>query len=464
MKETNDIVPLLQRTIDAGHRCIIENSCAANESLGKMMAFYGATCTTAYAMNQVEREMRSTILNLYPLDYSSFSMQVKGLLSMWDQVMFDSPLLKHRDYHKYPPVEMDEIQSVREKYNWIERLVKGDLVSDLFFDARDFMYKMCDIIRLGLNTIFEKLRNLARDVKMLEENSEMRVQRWLCMERRFMEKYWERDREQFLRKLDQFVKEHGNSKQTLENFLMYVDMKAMERQPALLGQLNERYLKDDNYMMFVFSNRDKLTNEDIVRHMSFRNCRKLLVKQIECFDLQQPVPGAYGDLFTCKAAQELTELLVPTVATYVDFKHGYQYAAWAMAMMDLKLIHVDKRNTVQIMQFVNKHFGEQIETATTLSRWTGKLLGARFGTLDKHKLQNSGYTIDEFCKMCDFYWHSLSIVNKVLGRDLQAEGFASYLYKEHSNVPDLKYYIDKGNEQFLDRIETLKQALDSMQP
>jgi hypothetical protein len=65
--------------------------------------------------------------------------------------------------------------------------------------------------------------------------------------------------------------------------------------------------------------------------------------------------------------------------------------------------------------------------------------------------------------MQDFYWHSLSIINKVLGRNLQTENFAAYLYKEHSNVPDLKNYIDNGNEQFLDRLETLKQALDGMQ-
>ena len=216
--------------------------------------------------------------------------------------------------------------------------------------------------------------------------------------------------------------------------------------------------------MFVFANRDQFTNDDIIRHMTFRNCRKLLLQQIERFDLQQPVPGAYGDLFTCRAAQDLTELLVPTIATYVDFKHGYQYAAWAMAMMDMKLIHADKRNSVQIMHFVNKHFGEQIDSATTLSRWTGKLFGARFGTLDICNLEKSGYTIEEFNKMQDFYWHSLSIINKVLGRNLQTENFAVYLYDEHSSVPDLKNYIDNGNEQFLDRLETLKQALNGMQP
>jgi hypothetical protein len=256
---------------------------------------------------------------------------------------------------------------------------------------------------------------------------------------------------------------HGNTKQTLENFLHYVDVIAVNRQPKLLGLLNEHYLNGDNYVMFVFANRDQFTNDDIIRHMTFRNCRKLLLQQIERFDLQQPVPGAYGDLFTCRAAQELTELLVPTIATYVDFKHGYQYAAWAMAMMDMKLIHADKRNSVQIMHFVNKHFGEQIDSATTLSRWTGKLFGARFGTLDICNLEKSGYTIEEFNKMQDFYWHSLSIINKVLGRNLQTENFAAYLYDEHSSVPDLKNYIDNGNEQFLDRLETLKQALDGMQ-
>ena len=464
MKQKQEIAPLLQHTLDVGRCCATAKSWGSSELLGKLFPFYSLTCVAAKTMDEVEDEMHGTMLNLYPMDYSLLSVEVKGMLSMWDQVMSFSPILKHRDYLKYPPVEFDDIQSVRDKYKGVEQLVDGGMVSGLFIDLCDYVYKMYDIIRLGLNTIFEKLCNLARDVKMLEENSELRVKRWLCMECKYKEVSWENDREKFLRTLNHYIAMHGNTKQTLENFLHYVDVIAVNRQPKLLGLLNEHYLNDDNYVMFVFANRDQFTNDEIIRHMSFRNCRKLLLQQIERFDLLQPVPGAYGDLFTCRAAQELTELLVPTIATYVDFKHGYQYAAWAMAMMDMKLIHADKRNSVQIMHFVNKHFGEQIDSATTLSRWTGKLFGARFGTLDICNLEKSGYTIEEFNKMQDFYWHSLSIINKVLGRNLQTENFAAYLYDEHSSVPDLKNYIDNGNEQYLDRLETLKQALDGMQP
>ena len=464
MKQKNEIAPLLQHTLDVGRCCTTERSWGASDRFGKMFEFYCLTCLSAKTMEEVEREMRSTMLNLYPMDYNSLSVEVKGMLSMWEQVMSNSPILKNRDYQKYPPVDFDGIQSVREKYMGIEQLVGGCMMSGLVIDLCDYVYKMYDIIRLGLNTIFEKLCNLARDVKMLEENCELRVQRWLCMERKYREARWKIDRERFLRELELYVENHGNSKQTLESFLKYVETTAVCSQSELLGMLNEHYLKDDNFVMFVFSNRGKFTNEDIICHMGFRNCRQLLLQQIERFDLQQPVPGAYGDLFTCRAAQELTELLVPTIATYVDFKHGYQYAAWAMAMMDLKLIHADKRNSVQIMHFVNKHFGEQIETATTLSRWTGKLFGARFGSLDEHSLQKTCYTVKDFCKLRDYYWLSLGIMNKVLGRNLQAENFATYLYDEHVNVPDLNHYKDHGNEHFLDRLETLKQALDGMQP
>ena len=463
MNQKLEIAPLLQHTLDVGRCCATERSWGTSDLFGKMIEFYGLTCVAANTMAEVEQEMRGTMLNLYPMDYCLLSVEVKGMLSMWEHLMTNSPILKHRDYQKYPPVEFDGIQSVREKYKGVEQLVDGGMISDLVIDFCDYVYKMYDIIRLGLNTIFEKLCNLACDVKMLEENCELRVKRWLCMERRYKEVSWENERAKFLRELDYYVAEHGNSKQTLENFLQHMDIIAVNRQPQLLGLLNEHYLNGDNYLMFVFTHRDQFTNNDIICHMNFRNCRELLIKLIECFDLQQPVPGAYGDLFTCRAAQELAELLVPTIATYVDFRHGYQYAAWAMAMMDLKLIHADKRNSMQIMHFVNKYFGEQIETATTLSRWTGKLFGARFGTLDKCNLRKSGYTIEEYNKMQDFYWHSLSIINKVLGRNLQTEGFTPYLYEEHSNVPDLKDYVSNGSDQFFDRLETLKQALDGMQ-
>ena len=255
------------------------------------------------------------------------------------------------------------------------------------------------------------------------------------------------------------MKRYGNNKRALEDFLNNVDLKATTCQPERLAILNYQSLHNDNYVKYVYANRNKLSSEDLMRHMSFCNCRKLLLQKIELCDLQQPVTGAYAALFTSRAAMELSDLLVPTIATYVDFRYGYQYSAWAMAMMDMGLIKADERNNLPLMNYVNSRFGEEIKEQSTLSRWTGKLLGARFGTIDEHSLQRTDYSIEDFVKLKDYYWRSLSIINQLLCRNLKDEGYAEYLHVEHENAPELCNYIYNDAKSINERIDTLKLAL-----
>ena len=144
MKQKQEIAPLLQHTLDVGRCCATERSWGSSDLFGKVFQFYSLTCVAAKTMDEVEDEMRGTMLNLYPMDYSLLSVEVKGMLSMWDQVMSISPILKHRDYLKYPPVELDDIQSVRDKYKGVEQLVDGGMISGLFIDVCDYVYKMYD--------------------------------------------------------------------------------------------------------------------------------------------------------------------------------------------------------------------------------------------------------------------------------------------------------------------------------
>jgi hypothetical protein len=80
-------------------------------------------------------------------------------------------------------------------------------------------------------------------------------------------------------------------------------------------------------------------------------------QEMELSVLRQPAVGAYADLFTSRAAQEMAELLAPTIAKYVDFEHGYQYGAWVKAMIDLKLIRTDKSNGINMNQVKPKSHG-----------------------------------------------------------------------------------------------------------
>ena len=109
--------------------------------------------------------------------------------------------------------------------------------------------------------------------------------------------------------------------------------------------------------------------------------KKTLLSPISCdyvrmiarlFDLRQPAPGADADLFTCRAAKELVELLNPAITDRVDFDYSYQFAAWVKAMMDLNLIYSNKdennkRNGTLIVNYVFKAFRERIDKSTLFS-------------------------------------------------------------------------------------------------
>ena len=92
-----------------------------------------------------------------------------------------------------------------------------------------------------------------------------------------------------------------------------------------------------------------------------------MLEQSEIDELKRPAVGAYANLFTSRAAQELTELLVPVIKERVVFHFSYQYAAWVKVLMDLKMIRCDKQNGTLILNLVRKMFGENL-SKSTLSR------------------------------------------------------------------------------------------------
>lgn len=159
----------------------------------------------------------------------------------------------------------------------------------------------------------------------------------------------------------------------LEMFLKQLDRDATDLLSIeMLVTLNRLYLNGEDHLSYIFDHRHELKQEHITRHLCFISCRKLVEQEIELFDLRQPAPGADADLFTCRAAKELVELLNPAITDRVDFDYSYQFAAWVKAMMDLNLIYSNKdennkRNGTLIVNYVFKAFRERIDKSTLFS-------------------------------------------------------------------------------------------------
>lgn len=265
------------------------------------------------------------------------------------------------------------------------------------FDATVLAYKMFDMVFLGMKGIPILLQSLYDDQQMLQANSEMRVQRWKRMMNDYREKEWKEDKRLLQKRLDNHIRLHGRDKASLTDFMNQIDNEATNQLiGGMVVTLNHLFLNHQDHVTYIFDNRDKLTKEQITCHLKFVHIHQLLEQEIELCDLRQPALGAYADLFTSRAAQELAGLLAPTIARNVDFRHHYHYAAFAMAMRDAGLTYADKRNGTPLAKFVNETFREQIDK-TTLFRYMNKDDG-----LEKIK---------------DRYTLILSIIRQALGQE-----------------------------------------------
>ena len=347
-KREGCINDLLQRVLDYGERMINEPPYSLYEMEGRLMSLFGTVCVAASAMYDLEQKARRTLLAPKGFDFHRDIAKFKRLRETLKDILDSVPLFRDRDYQKYPPLTIDDITSVREEFMHLEQLPHCDrgMAKSVHFDATALAYKMYDFIFMGLKGIALLMQNIFDDHLMLHTNPEMRAKRWQRM-------------------VDDYRENHDQTGTCL--------------------------LSD-----YIYDNQDKLTQEQINSHLKTTHHQQLQEQEMELRNLRQPAVGAYAELFTCRAAQEMAELLAPIIAKNIDFEHGYQYGAWVKAMIDLKLIRADKRNGSAIIRFVNKTFGEQIDKTTL------------FRCLSKE---------GDFEKIRDLYKAILSVVNQEMNRE-----------------------------------------------
>lgn len=400
---------LLQNAQKYGERMKEESPYSRLEMAGRLMTLSGAVCTAANSMYKLEKESKRTLLLPHGFDFSRDIAKFIGLNEGLKAVFGKVPFFRDRNYEAFPQATIDDIPQIWNNSLALIRLPLCDkgMVSQMFFDAVKFAYEIFDMIFLGLEGIIKLHQKLHNDHLELQKSPELRAKRWQYMMSDYQEGEWENDKQSFLRRLDNHIRQHGCNKGSLTALLNQLDIEATNMiSCGIVGELNQRYLNQDRHIDFIFENRDTLTKEQMTSHLRYVHFRKLLEQEIELCVLRLPAIGAYADLFTCRAAQEMAECLAPTIAKYVDFEHGYQYGAWVKAMMDLKLIRADKRNGTAIIRFVNKTFGEQIDKTTL------------FRCLSKES---------DFEKIRDLYETILSVIRQEMERDSRLNGLKNAL-------------------------------------
>lgn len=436
------------------------------ERAALLLAMTAAVRQTAANMRTVAAWLRKNLLDTFNIDYTDYARRVENLHKIWEEDLKGAPIFHNLDNQSLPITNPNDI-ALKEDTDYDLTIRTPDDDSFDFLETRvglmDNAPLMCEAIDKGLEQIGGTLREIVDDYLKLKADDKRQDERLHDLEQQYEVLMWEDERERFVSEVEEYADVSGDkTKKTYKRFLDRLDRDAtdpLERKS--LGKLNEWFLDGHRPAAFIVEHRDKLTFEDVALHFRFVRCRRMIEQKVESFDLLQPADQAYRDLFVNRASQELAFLLAATIGTYVDFRHNYQYAALQMAMQDLGLVYSDRNNGIQMKDYVNRAYlkaGELIKDQTTLTQWTGRLLGSMFGTMDEGHLVGN-YSGKDFEKMKDYYWLCLSIVNKIVQLDLQELRFAPYLYEEHEKTPSITDYRNREGESVMERLSTLKSVI-----
>lgn len=458
----------LNHVLDMGKKIIdLYPHITCTERAALLLAMTAAVRQIAANMRTVAALLRRNLLDPFRIDYTDFARKIENLHKIWEEELKGAPIFHNLDNRSLPITDPNEI-ALKEDTDYDLTIRTSDEDNFDFLETRvglmDNAPLMCEAIDKGLEQIGKTLREIVDDYLKLKADCDKQDKRLKELEKQYEELMWEDDQDRLVREVEMFItlRNHSREKETFQLFLERMEWEATDPHDIkVLADLNEWYLAGQRPAAFIVENRDKLNIEDIARHFCFVRCRNLVSQKVESFDLLLPADEEYKNLFVNRASQELAFLLSTTIGLYVDFRHNYQYAALQMAMQDLGMIYKDTGNGIQMKDYINNAYlkgDEQIKDQTTLTQWTGKLLGAMFGTMDELHLQGN-YSIKDFEKMKDYYWLCLSIINKVVQLDLQELRFAPYLYEEHENTPSITDYKNSEGQSIMERLSVIKSAI-----
>lgn len=450
----------LDRLLDYCDRMEKEEPFTDAEMIGRLFTIYGTAEKAAEELACMEEEVRKTLLCHTQLNYERWITKIEARCHLLKRTLGYVPIFAERNKLAYPLLKEDDILEAKEKLKSMENLPHNNRAKKTMVDVTEAAYYMHDLIFIDLGRILNSLQNLYDDKRMLKESDDKCSQRYNQMMIDYQENEGTMDQLHFLKELDDFIGQNGDNKEVLKAFQSRLEHEALNRpKHGKVAVINRYYLNQKSYFSLIYHSRCELTRDQINSHLYFVCCIEHVKKEIELCMLKEPAVGAYANLFVNRAAQELAELLVPVIANSVNFEHNYHYAALAMALMDMGLIYAEKSNGVQLMNFVNKHFmkgNDKIKSQNQLTQKISKLQGRRFGELEPDDLSRTLLNEEDFNKLKDPYWHCLSIINKVMQKDILALGFASYLCHPHDRTPQIEdfYSIHGKCFRLLQVIET----------
>lgn len=308
--------------------------------------------------------------------------------------------------------------------------------------------------------IVEKIEKLIADLKNLKRNPELRLARMEAMEQYYLKHLWPQDKKLMEARVEGEQRDDDNKGKTTSQIIQGIirDFESdCERNcdNKLLRYINQHRHDKAEVAKTAVENRDKLSFDDMMSHLKYRECRRLLEIKIKRMVLLAPCPTYQGKLFTNNAAYELAKLLGKAFYNYVVFDKKRKAAFIYAAFKDTRII-LEKENNAKLMaDFINDEWlneNDEVIKDDDITRPLRKCDGRPFCTIDEDNLRS--FELREFIRFKETYWRAFSIINKVLVVNPDLE-IAPYLDELHPTIEenDVINYLTEDEKA---RIEYIK--------
>lgn len=418
--------------------CAKENFGCLSERVYYMFYLYRVLGRILYLLKQHYEKAQKTIVDISGINYS----EMANLFYTYKRSLYDACDGGHLRSYDIDDIENDDDTYV--DFSAIEVINNESVYDDKYVDETtkriqnsllESSISQYERIEKIIGSIIEQLNKLSENENSLN-SSDCQKERYSIMIAN-CEGKWLNAKDKFKAFTINHLYSYRNEKEwgmkVLQDDLL--ETFSEKEREFVLCKHPHRYLYKRRYELC-----DKSVDELLIKRRKYEyynNCQKY-------FALKQK--ASYENLFVNVAAEKMMNVLMPNIIRYDGFMSNYKYVVVLLLCYDLGLSKSTDCGT-ELMLFINGYIGKdkQIKDASSFNRVKKPLGDKHFGKMNP---PNSKEREDKlrYNDLKDTYHYCLTVINRVLGYDLEEKGFADYLCISHAKAPTLEQLTDANGK------------------
>lgn len=414
--------------------CAKENFGCLSERVYYMFYLYRVLGRILYLLKQHYEKAKTSIVDISGINYS----EMANLFNTYKHSLHDACDGGYLRSYDINDIENDDDTYV--DFSAIEVINNEMVYDDKYVDETNKRIQKSllessigqyERIEKIIDSIIEKLNKLSENENSLNSSN--------CQKERYSimiancEGKWLNAKDKFkaytINHLFTYKKEKERGMKVLQEDLL--ETFSEKEREFVLCKHPHRFLYQRRYELCDRSVDDLLIKRR--KYEYYNNCQKY-------FALKQK--ASYENLFVNVAAERMMNVLMPNIIRYDGFMSNYKYVVVLLVCYDLGLSKSTGCGT-ELMLFINGYIGkdEQIKDASSFNRVKKPLGDKHFGKMNPTN-NKEGEDKVRYNDLKDTYHYCLTVINRVLGYDLEEKGFADYLCISHDKAPTLEQLTD----------------------